>query len=205
MGFYSRVIFPWFIDWGMSMAYISKARRAALAGVCGEVLEIGFGTGLNLPHYPEQVHKITTVDVNAGMDKRAQKRINNSSITVDNRVLNGETLPMDDNTYDSVVSTWTMCSIENVGRALAEIRRVLKPDGKFFFLEHGLSNEAKIQRWQHRLGPLQKIIGDGCRLDLNIKELIEQQDFKIIECNNYYIEKTPKPHGFMYQGIATRR
>ncbi len=188
----------------MSLEHISKARRVALAGVTGETLEIGFGTGLNLPHYPTQINKITTVDVNAGMGKRAKKRINDSPISVDNRVLNGESLPMDDNTYDSVVSTWTMCSIENLGRALAEIHRVLKPDGKLFFLEHGLSNEAKIQRWQHRLGPLQMFLCDGCRLDLNIKEILEQQDYKIIDLNNYYIEKTPKPHGFMYQGVAAK-
>ena len=188
----------------MAQPHLAEARQALLADVEGEVLEIGFGTGLNLPHYPPNVQKITTVDVNPGMNKIAQKRIEDSSTTVDNRVLNGESLPMEDHTFDSVVSTWTLCSIQNVGQALKEIYRVLKPGGRFFFIEHGLSEDPKIQRWQNLLNPLQMRIADGCHLNRDIGVLIEEQDFNIVELDRFYMEKAPKTHGYTYRGVATR-
>ena len=191
------------LDWAMSDPIISQYRQQLLAEVEGEVLEIGFGTGLNLPYYPQKIDKITTIDPNPGMKKLAEKRIKQSSITVDNRVLNGENLPMDNANFDCVVSTWTLCSIAQVDRAIAEIYRVLKPGGKFFFIEHGLSNEPNIQVWQNRLTPLQKIIADGCHLNRNIEQLIKQK-FTDIEIAKFYEPKFPKVVGYMYQGIATK-
>lgn len=187
----------------MSAPVISQYRQQLLAEVEGEVLEIGFGTGLNLPYYSEKTNKITTIDSNPGMNKLAEKRIKQSSITVDNRVLNGENLPMEDASFDSVVSTWTLCSIAQVDRAIAEIYRVLKPGGKFFFIEHGLSNEPNIQVWQNRLTPIQKIIADGCHLDRNIEQLVKQK-FTDIKIEKFYAPKCPKVAGYMYQGIATK-
>lgn len=181
----------------------AKYRQEALADVQGEVLEIGFGTGLNLLYYPEHVHKIVTIDANPGMNTLAQKRIQASSITVNHQILNGENLPMPDNRFDSVVSTWTLCSITNVEQALKEIYRVLKPGGQFFFIEHGLSNEPKIQVWQNRLTPLQKTIADGCHLNRNIRQLVENQ-FHTVRLEEFYAEETPKTHGYLYKGIATK-
>jgi ubiquinone/menaquinone biosynthesis C-methylase UbiE len=203
MGFYSQRILPYLIDWSLSDSSLAKYRQEVLAGVKGEVLEIGFGTGLNLSYYPEDIHKIITVDDNPGVQRLAQKRIQTSSITVDHRVLNGENLPMADNTFDSVVSTWTLCSIENVEQALKEIYRVLKPEGKFFFVEHGLSNEPEIQVWQNRLTPLQKRIAGGCHFNRNIRQLIESQ-FDIVSLEEFYTEKTPKIMGYFYKGVATK-
>ncbi|MBF2004540.1 MAG: class I SAM-dependent methyltransferase [Chlorogloeopsis fritschii C42_A2020_084] len=203
MGFYSQRILPYLIDWSLSDSSLAKYRQEVLAGVTGEVLEIGFGTGLNLSYYPEDIHKIITVDDNPGVQRLAQKRIQTSSITVDHRVLNGENLPMADNTFDSVVSTWTLCSIENVEQALREIYRVLKPGGKFFFVEHGLSNEPEIQVWQNRLTPLQKRIAGGCHFNRNIRQLIESQ-FDIVSLEEFYAEKTPKIMGYFYKGVATK-
>jgi ubiquinone/menaquinone biosynthesis C-methylase UbiE len=203
MGFYSQRILPYLIDWSLSDSSLAKYRQEVLAGVKGEVLEIGFGTGLNLSYYPEDIHKIITVDDNPGVQRLAQKRIRASSITVDHRVLNGENLPMADNTFDSVVSTWTLCSIENVEQALKEIYRVLKPEGKFFFVEHGLSNEPEIQVWQNRLTPLQKRIAGGCHFNRNIRQLIESQ-FDIVSLEEFYTEKTPKIMGYFYKGVATK-
>ncbi|MGK7914429.1 MAG: class I SAM-dependent methyltransferase, partial [Prochloraceae cyanobacterium] len=136
MGFYSRVILPYLLDLGLSDPISSQYRQQVLSGVSGEVLEIGFGTGLNLTHYPENINKITAIDPNPGMNKLAQKRIENSDITVDDRLLNSENLPFSDNSFDSVVSTWTLCSISKVDKAISEIYRVLKPNGKFYFIEH---------------------------------------------------------------------
>jgi ubiquinone/menaquinone biosynthesis C-methylase UbiE len=204
MNIYSRLIFPTLIDRVMSGEDFASYRREILADATGSVLEIGFGTGLNLAYYPsDKVQKITTIDVNQGMNKLAQKRIATSPISVDYRVLNGEQLPMADAIFDTVVSTWTLCSIQNVEPAIAEIYRVLKPGGKFLFIEHGLSNEPKIQTWQHRLTPIQKIIADGCHLDRAIKSLIANQ-FANLTVKEFYAPNKPKIGAYFYQGIATK-
>src|SRR3954449_7678697 len=169
MGIYSRIIFPRLCDWVLNDPRMAKLRREALADVGGEVLEIGFGTGLNLPHYPEHVRRITTVDPNLGMSRLARRRIARSGIEVDQRVLSGEALPFEDESFDSVVSTWTLCSIPDVRRALGEVYRVLKPGGGFVFLEHGLSDDPKIQRWQRRVNPIQRGLAGGWRLGLAVE------------------------------------
>ncbi|MER3493963.1 MAG: SAM-dependent methyltransferase [Mastigocladus sp. ERB_26_2] len=203
MGFYSQKILPYLIDWSLSDPSLAKYRQEVLANVEGEVLEIGFGSGVNLSYYPEHIHKIITVDVNPGIHALAQKRIQASSITVDHHILSGENLPMADHTFNSVVSTWTLCSIENVEQALKEIYRVLKPGGRFFFIEHGLSNEPNVQVWQNRLTPLQKIIAGGCHLNRNIRQILENQ-FDTVSLEEFYAEKTPKIMGYLYKGIATK-
>ncbi|MBO0348832.1 class I SAM-dependent methyltransferase [Phormidium pseudopriestleyi FRX01] len=203
MKFYSQVILPKLIDITMSDPRISQYREAVLSEVSGNVLEIGFGTGLNLPHYPETVQKLTTVDPNPGMNQLAQNRIESSDIEVEVRVISGENLPFPDESFDSVVSTWTLCSIPQVERALAEIHRVLKSRGKFFFLEHGLSEEPKIQGWQNFLTPLQKIVGDGCHLNRPIQSLVEHQ-FQILELERFYAPKIPKTVGYLYKGVAVK-
>lgn len=201
--FYSQRIFPYLLDWVMADPTFAQYRQQVLANVQGEVLEIGFGTGLNLSYYPEHIRRIVAIDANPGVHALAQKRVQTASITVDHRVLNGEHLPMSDNSFDSVVSTWTLCSIANVEQALAEIHRVLKPGGQFFFIEHGLSRERSVQKWQTRLTPLQKIIGDGCHLDRNIKQLVEQH-FNHVTLEEFYADNTLKIAGYLYKGVATK-
>ena len=203
MGFYSNFILPQAMDWVMSNSLLSQYRQEVLAEVSGKVLEIGFGTGLNLLYYPQNIQKLTTIDANYGMNKLAQKRIQVSKIRVDSRILNGENLPMPDNSFDSVVSTWTLCSIARVDQALEEIYRVLKPGGKFFFIEHGLSNEPKVQVWQNRLTPLQKIVGDGCHLNRNIKQIVGKQ-FNNIIVEEFDAPNLPKITVFMYKGVAIK-
>lgn len=203
MGFYSEVILPRFLDWSLSDATLAKYRQALLAEVQGEVLEIGFGTGLNLAYYPPQIDKITVIDSNPGMNALAQKRIRDSGKTVEHHILNGENLPMSDNAFDSVVSTWTLCSIANVAQALKEIYRVLKPGGRFFFVEHGLSENPKVQVWQHRLTPIQKVIADGCHLDRNITEIVKKQ-FSQVDVEQFTPQKMPDLTAHLYKGIATK-
>ena len=204
MGIYSRFIFPRMMDIMMSHSTLSNYRVELLQDVKGEILEIGFGSGLNIPHYPKEIDHIATVDINPGMNSIAEKRIKENSITVDHRVLSGESLPMENNTFESVVCTWTLCSIENVDQAVREVHRVLKPGGKFYFIEHGLSNEAKVQCWQNRLNPVQKLIADGCNLNRDIRKIIEKQKFSRLDLETFYMENFPKTHSYSYKGIATK-
>ncbi len=204
MNLYTQFLFPRLIDRVMQGEPFEHYRRELLADVSGEVLEIGFGTGLNLACYPDRVQKITTVDPNVGMNTLARKRVEASAIAVDQRTLSGESLPMANASFDNVVSTWTLCSIPNVEQALQEIRRVLKPGGRFFFLEHGLAaDDPQLQRWQHRLTPLQKVLGDGCHLDRDMGAIVRRV-FPDVAIDQFYMEEVPQWGGYLYRGIAVK-
>ena len=152
MGIYGRYIFPWGMDRAMSAPQIAEQRPMVLSEVVEPVLEIGFGTGLNLPHYPERIRALSVLDPNPGMNRWANRRIAASSIEVTRIGLaDGEMLEADDSTFRSVVTTWTLCSIPKVAVALREINRVLRPAGHLFFIEHGLSPDPGVARWQHWL------------------------------------------------------
>jgi ubiquinone/menaquinone biosynthesis C-methylase UbiE len=204
MGFYSKVIFPRLCDFLLDQPHVAKYRSQLLAAAYGEVLEVGFGTGLNLGHYPAQVRRITTVDPNPGMHRLARRRVKRSRIAVDQRVLGGERLPFEDDRFDCAVSTFTLCSIERVGQALNEVHRVLRPGGRFLFLEHGLSPEPQVQKWQRRLNSLQMRLADGCHLDRNMRELIAAQPFSSVDVVGFYLERTPRTHGYLYRGSARK-
>ena len=204
MGLYARFVFPRLCDFLLSRPWVADQRRAVLAQAAGEVLEIGFGTGLNLPHYPETVRTLTIVDPNPGMHRLARRRIRRSSLAIVPRLLAGEQLPFAAGTFDSVVSTFTLCSIDNVAQALGEVYRVLKPGGAFLFLEHGLSPEPNVQRWQRRLNWLEMRLADGCRLDRPIRELIAAQPFAAVESAEFYLERAPRTHGYLYRGRARK-
>jgi ubiquinone/menaquinone biosynthesis C-methylase UbiE len=204
MSFFSQVIVPRLCDFLLNKSLLARHRRRLLAGTHGDVLEIGFGTGLNLPYYPERVHKLTAVDPNPGMHRLAQKRIKQRGIEVNQHVLKGERLPFEDGTFDCVVNTFTLCSIEEVAQAVREAYRVLKAGGKFLFLEHGLSPEPKVQKWQHRLNWLQMRLAGGCHLDRDMRALFSAQPFPSVQMDEFYIEKTPRTHGYMYRGVATK-
>jgi len=203
MSFYSNSVIPYCIDLAMSGSNLKQYRQQLLTEVSGKILEIGFGTGLNLPHYPQSVSKITTIDPNPGMRKLARSRIEKSQIAVDYKVLNGESLPMSDASFDSVVCTWTLCSIPLVEQAISEVHRLLKPKGKFYFIEHGLSQDSNVEVWQNRLTPIQKIIADGCHLNRRIDSLV-QQKFPNVTVEQFYAPKLPKVLGYMYRGVAVK-
>jgi ubiquinone/menaquinone biosynthesis C-methylase UbiE len=200
MGFYSRALLPLLCDFVLDRPFVAKYRRELLAHANGNILEIGFGTGLNLPLYAPHVRKVTTIDPNVGMYRRARRRIKDAGIEIDQPVGDGERLPFDDRTFDCVVSTFTLCSIEDVAQALAEVYRVLKSGGELLFLEHGLSPELNVQKWQHRLNWLQMRLAGGCHLDRNIRSLVSAQPFASVKVEEFYIEKTPKTHGYLYRG-----
>ena len=205
MGLYSRHIFPHIVNLSLGGAKLARLRHQTLKEVEGKVLEIGFGTGLNLRHYPRRVREIDTIDPNPGMQKNSQKRIAKSDIKVHQHLLAGDTLPFAAETFDSVVSTWTLCSIDRVEQALREIYRVLKPKGRFYFLEHGLSPDPKVQVWQRRLTPLQKILADGCHLNRAVDDILDAERFKILQLKKFYYPRYPKIFGFFYQGIAEKQ
>ena len=202
MGFYENKIFPILLEKQMDKANYRHERNEALRDVSGDILEIGFGTGLNLPHYPKHIKKIVALDINPGMNSKSRKRMLASGINVDYHCLNSETLPFEASSFDSVVSTWTLCSIVDLKSALLEIHRVLKPTGKFLFLEHGLAG-FKMQKLQNWLTPVQKIIGCGCHLNREIDEFIQQTGFKFENLDRFIMDGTSTPlASSMYRGTA---
>jgi ubiquinone/menaquinone biosynthesis C-methylase UbiE len=138
------------------------------------------------------------------MLKQFNKKKQNSKIEIQSLHQDGEELPFPDDSISCVTSTYTLCSIKNIDSALSEIYRVMKPGGRYYFLEHGLADKTKIQKWQHRLNPIQKIWAGGCNLNRDIRSLITNAGFKITELKNYYMERDPKIVGYMYEGIATK-
>jgi ubiquinone/menaquinone biosynthesis C-methylase UbiE len=202
MGVYSRHVFPWVLEAVMAQRTLRELRDEALAPAHGEVLGIGFGTGLNLPHYPGRVRRITGVDSNPGMRPRALRRAETSGVAVEHHGLSAESLPFPDASFDTVVSTFTMCSIPDLAGALAEVRRVLKPGGEFLFLEHGLAPEPAVAAWQRRLNPLWMKIGDGCHLDRDATAELGRAGFAIERVRNFYLPKSLSFAGYLYLGAA---
>ena len=204
MNWYSKFIFPRICDLLLGSDIVTERRKQILTEAKGRILEIGLGTALNLPCYPAEVRKITTVDPNPGMHRLAHRRIKETGVEVDHRPIGVEQLPFDDHSFDCVVSTFTLCSIFAVERAMGEVHRVLRPGGVFLFLEHGLSPDSNVQKWQQRLNWLQQRLADGCHLDRDIERLVAGQPFATFTSEKSYLEKTPKTHGYLYQGTAVK-
>lgn len=188
----------------MDSKKINEGRKSILSKITEEeILEIGFGTGINLKFYPQNVKKIIGVDANNGMLQQAHKKIN-GKIEIELIHQSSESLTFPDDSISAVASTYTLCSIKEINAVLKEIYRVLKPGGKYYFLEHGLTDNPKTQKWQHRLNRVQNIWADGCNLNRDMKSLITNAGFKIIEIKNYYMKRDPKIVGYMYEGIAVK-
>lgn len=198
----SDCIFGYFLDWSMSSRPIASQRPAALKDAHGEVLEIGFGTGLNLSYYPAGVTRLTVVDPEELMPQRVAERIAAAPFPVRRVTLSAERLPLDDDSFDCVVSTFTLCTIPDASAALREVRRVLKPGGSFLFLEHGFNEEPSVAKWQRRLNPIQRFIGRGCNLDRHIDTLIAEAGLRISHLDRFLIPGMPRTHATMYRGIA---
>lgn len=206
VGLYSRFIFPSVLDHAMRRRPVERQRPIALAGVRGEVLEIGFGTGLNLPHYPKGVTRLVALEPNARVSRRARARIEAAEFDVELAGLRGDRdLPFDAGRFDDAVSTWTLCTIPDVAHALAEVGRVLKPGGRLFFVEHGLAPDPAVRRWQHRLNPLSRFLGDGCNLDRDIAALLGASPLEVEQCETFYLPDTPRVGGYTYRGRAVKR
>ncbi len=180
MGIYAETIFPWLLDVALSHPRIMARRQALVSGARGEVLEIGFGSGATLPFYdPAVVTGLTVVEPSEGMNRRAAARLPDAPVPVAAVPGAGEHLPFDDARFDTVLCCLTLCSVADVGQVLAEVRRVLKPQGRFLFLEHVLADDPARQRWQRRLTPLQRIVGVGCHLDRPSAALVAAAGFRV--------------------------
>jgi ubiquinone/menaquinone biosynthesis C-methylase UbiE len=201
MGFYVERILPRLTDIALSGRDYTALRQRVATGLRGEVLEVGFGSGRNLPHLPPEVDRVLAVDPATVGRKLAASRVAASRIPVDYVGLDGQQLPLDDRSVDHVLTTWTLCTIPDVGLALSEIRRVLRPGGVLHFLEHGLSPDAGVARWQHRLTPLQRRVAGGCHLDRPVDDLIAAAGLEITALHTHYV-RGPRVLGSMFEGTA---
>ncbi len=204
MGFYEDRVLPHLVNVAMSTKGVRDERRRCLEPLSGDVLEIGFGTGLNLPFYPAGVTKVVGVDPSTTSARLARKRIASSSFPVETVGLSAERLPVEDASVMTVVSTFTLCTIPDVSQALRDVRRALGPGGRLHFVEHGRSDDERVRRWQTRLNGVQKKLFGGCHLDRPIAELIERAGLEIERLENGYMEGAPKFGGYLYRGVAKR-
>ncbi|HET9896557.1 MAG TPA: class I SAM-dependent methyltransferase [Streptosporangiaceae bacterium] len=202
MGWYSDRMLPRIVDLSLRTSEFTPVRARVLSGLSGEVLEIGFGSGLNLPHYPLGVTRLLAIDPAVAGRKLAAARIAASPVPVEFAGLDAGSLPAGDDSLDHVLSTWTLCTVPDPAGALAEIRRVLRPGGFLHFAEHGLSPEARVARLQRRLNPLQRRVFGGCHLDRPIDQLITAAGLDLTRLKTYYLPG-PRFVGYTFEGLAT--
>lgn len=203
-GWYSRRVFPRLVHWSMAQAGFIPLRQSLLSEASGAVMEIGFGTGANLPFYPSCIRRLTAIDPHPGMLPWARAHVGKGKISVHLILASAEWLPFPPASFDTVVSTMTLCSIPQLSKALQEVCRVLKPGGRFLFLEHGLSPDQAVRRWQHGLTPMWKCFGDGCHLNRPMARFIQEQSWNLTALETFYLPRVPKPFGFFYQGMAVK-
>ena len=204
MGFYRDHVVPLLIDLSMRQRNLADYRRRVIPAATGRVLEIGIGLGFNLPLYGAHVQQVIGLDPSPKLLAMARKKLGDTGAAVELIEGSADAVPLEDRSVDSVVTTWTMCSIREVERALHEMRRVLKPEGRLLFVEHGLAPHSGVRWWQDRLTPLWKRIGGGCHLNRPIAALIEGAGFAFERLATGYM-RGPKAIAFMYEGSARLR
>lgn len=204
MGLYSRYVLPHLIDFAMRNKDAARLRAAWIPQARGEVLEIGVGSGLNFPFYSSEVHGVHGVDPSPELQRMAQKRVANVPIRVEFLQQSAEeSLALPDESFDTVVVTWTLCSIPDASRALEQMKRVMKRNGRLIFIEHGRALDSGVVVWQDRLTPLWKRMAGGCHLNRKVDDLIAGAGFQILELKTFYLPG-PRPMTYTYEGIAQK-
>ena len=198
---YERNILPKLIDKACGQPPMTELRSRYVPRAHGKVLEIGIGSGLNLPHYTDAVTSITGVDPSAELNVMARERAARINKRVNVLGVSGESIPADDRTFDTIVCTWTLCTIPNPYRAVAEMRRVLKRGGELFFVEHGRADDPGIVKWQARIEPFWKLVAGGCHLTRRADEMLKDAGFEIVEKSTGYVPG-PRIATFMIHGVA---
>ena len=203
MSFYREHVLPRLVDRACGTGEMLRWRHQVTAGLSGTVVEIGFGSGLNMPAYPPEVQLVYAVEPALTARRLAEERIAESRVRVEHIALHGESIPLDDQTCDGALSTFTLCTIPDIEVALAEVRRVLRPGGRFHFLEHGLSPDPSVATWQRRVEPAQKWIAGGCHLTRDAAELVRAAGFEVEQAESRY-GRGPKPWTWMTEGAAVK-
>ena len=202
MGFYEDRVLPHLVNLTMRNRRLIPYRERVISAAEGRILEIGIGSGLNLPLYPARAREIVGLEPAPRLLAMSRRLANQSSLPVMFIEASAETIPLDDRSIDTVISTWTLCTIPAVFKALEEIRRVLSPNGQLLFVEHGLAPDDNVSKWQDRLTPAWKRIGGGCHLNRPISTIVESAGFTVTRLQTGYM-KGPKPMSFLYEGRAT--
>lgn len=202
MGLYDRYVLPRLIELAMDNKDMARQRRRILPAAHGRVLEVGVGSGLNLPFYGDGVTSVTGLDPSQPLLSMARERQGDAPFEIELVEDSAEAMPFDDNGFDCAVMTWTLCSIPDARAALAEIRRVLKPGGELIFIEHGLAPEPGVAAWQGRINPLWRRVGGGCNLNRPIDALVAGAGFALARLERGYMIRGPKLMTYTYEGRA---
>ena len=203
MSFYEKKILPKVLDLLCGSSPINYQRKKIVPKVSGNVLEIGIGSGLNLPHYNvSNISNITALDPAEELTDIAKKRISELDLDIDVINCGAEEIPLESKSFDSILVTYTLCSIENLDDSMREIRRVMKDDGNLFFCEHGIAPDLKTKNWQNRINPIWKRLMGGCNINRDIPEIISNSKLEIVDLETMFLPSTPRIAGFNYWGTA---
>jgi ubiquinone/menaquinone biosynthesis C-methylase UbiE len=203
VGIYNEQVVPRLVEWTCGSSGFDRWRARTTEGLAGRVVEIGFGSGLNVPHYPPEVDTVLAVEPATVARRLAERRIRETHTHVEHVGLDGQALPLEDGSCDAALCTFTLCTVPDPAQALSELLRVLKPAGTVHFLEHGLSPDPGVAKWQHRIEPVQRRLADGCHLTRDSATLVEQAGFVLERSEQRYV-KGPKPWCWLTLGVGAK-